>query len=90
MITSVSVTRTGNTLPMCRQGTRVAVLAVGDHALDVDRAIDHRRDIIGLRRQRDQIRPFFLVQLQRRLLGNSRSARTSATWASHQAVVSLR
>ena len=48
---------------------RVAILAVSDQAFDVDRAVDHRGDVIGLRRQRDQMGPFFLMQLQRRLLG---------------------
>jgi hypothetical protein len=45
----------------------VAVLAVGDQALGVDRAVDHGPDVIRLGWQWDQGRPLFLVQLPRRL-----------------------
>jgi hypothetical protein len=45
----------------------VAVLAVGDQPLDVDHTVDHRPDVIGLRRQRNQVGHFLLMQLRRRL-----------------------
>src|SRR5512135_2399390 len=50
--------------PNVPPGHGVAVLTVGDQTLDVDRAVDHRPDVIGLYRQRDQVRQFLLMQLQ--------------------------
>ena len=67
-MTSLSVMRTGSTWPMYDHGTEYRVEPMGDVALDVDVAIDDLGGVEVAGRQRQQVRLFALMTLQRRFL----------------------
>ena len=68
MITSLSVMRTGSTWPMYDHGTEYKLSRWRDVALDVDVAIDDLGGVEVAGRQRQQVRLFALMTLERRFL----------------------
>ena len=73
-----------------RPGHGVKVEPMGDVAFDVDVAIDDLGRVEVAGRQRQQVRLFALDDARSGDSLKSRRTRTSATFASHQAVTSLR